>query len=57
VTILKRLKSIIEESQEEDWWDSLSPAEKEGIQKGLQDIQDGNVTAHDEVMKKYNLRI
>lgn len=57
VTILKRLKSIKEESHEEDWWDSLSPAEKEGIQKGLQDIEDGKITSHEEVMKKMKKRV
>jgi predicted transcriptional regulator len=43
-------------SKNEDWWDHLSPAELEGIQKGLQDIEDGNTISHEEVMKKLKKR-
>ncbi len=52
VAILKRLKSLKEESQNEDWWDTLSAAEKEGIQKGLQDIEESNLIPHNVGMKE-----
>lgn len=57
VSVIKRLKSLKDESQDEDWWDTLSVAEKEGIQKGLQDIEDGNIIAHEEVVKKLKKRV
>lgn len=57
VSVIKRLKSLKEESQDEDWWDTLSAAEKEGIQKGLQDIEDGNTISHEEVMKQLKKRV
>lgn len=57
VSVIKRLKSLKEESQDEDWWDTLSAAEKEGIQKGLQDIEDGNTISQEEVMKQLKKRV
>ncbi len=57
VSVIKRLKSLQEESQDEDWWDTLSAAEKEGIQKGLQDIEDGNTISHEEVMNQLKKRV
>ncbi len=56
-TMISRLKSLKEETKDEDWWDELSSAEKEGIQKGLQDIEDGNTISHEEVMKKLKKRV
>lgn len=56
-TMISRLKSLKEEAKDEDWWDELSTAEKEGIQKGLQDIEDGNTISHEEVMKQMKKRV
>lgn len=56
-TMISRLKSLKEETKDEDWWDELSSAEKEGIQKGLQDIEDGNTISHEKVMKKLKKRV
>jgi predicted transcriptional regulator len=38
-----------------DWWDDLSEAQKASIQRGLQDIENGRTTAHEEVKKRYGL--
>ena len=38
-----------------DWWDDLSVVEKAGIERGLKDVDEGRVIAHDEVLKKYGL--
>jgi predicted transcriptional regulator len=56
-TMISRLKSLKEESRDEDWWDHLSPAEQEGILKGLEDIENGNTIPHEEVMKKMKKRV
>lgn len=56
-TMISRLKSLKEETKDEDWWDELSSAEKEGIQKGLQDIEDGNTISHEEVMNQLKKRV
>jgi hypothetical protein len=38
-----------------DWWDDLSSSEKEGLKRGLKDIDEGRTTAHEEVKLKYGL--
>lgn len=38
-----------------DWWDDLSESEKEGIERGLRDIDEGRTISHEEVKKKYGL--
>ena len=38
-----------------DWWDDLSDEQKKGIQRGLNDIEQGNIIPHDEVKRKYGL--
>jgi hypothetical protein len=38
-----------------DWWDSLSGEFREGIERGLKDVEEGRVTSHDAVKKKYGL--
>ena len=38
---------------EQDWWEELNDAEKESIEKGLKDADEGKLIAHSEVKKKY----
>ncbi|RKD91047.1 hypothetical protein [Mangrovibacterium diazotrophicum] len=38
-----------------DWWNDLSDSEKAGIARGLNDIQNEQTVAHEDVMKKYGL--
>ena len=42
-------------SDEKDWWHSLSKEQQLGIQRGLQDIEQGKVISHDDVKIKYGL--
>jgi hypothetical protein len=42
-------------STEHDWWEDLSENEKNGIERGLKDIEAGRVFSHDEVKSKYGL--
>ena len=37
------------------WWDDLSEHQKQGIEKGLNDIDEKRITPHDEVKNKYGL--
>lgn len=48
---------VVKESQEAgtDWWDELTEVQKEGIEKGLNDIKEGRVISHEEVRKKYGI--
>jgi hypothetical protein len=42
-------------SSESDWWDDLVPAQKKSIKRGLKDIDEGRITSHEQVIKKYGL--
>ena len=40
---------------DKDWWYDLNDVQKGGIERGLQDVDEGRVTVHDDVKKKYGL--
>ncbi|MCM4161909.1 hypothetical protein FHG64_14710 [Antarcticibacterium flavum] len=44
---------VVKESQGAgaDWWDELSDVQKDGIEKGLNDIKEGRVISQEEVRK------
>ncbi|MCZ8196980.1 MAG: hypothetical protein O9267_05200 [Flavobacterium sp.] len=42
---------------EEDWYESLSVEEKKSIQKGIEDLESGNIYTNDEVMAFSKKRI
>jgi pyruvate-formate lyase-activating enzyme len=42
-------------SKDEEWWINLSATQKEAIERGLNDVDLGNVMAHEDVKKKYGL--
>lgn len=50
---LRVVSAILNAETEYDWWDDLSDAAISSIEKGLKDAEDGKVTPHKEVMKKY----
>lgn len=41
------------DSKENDWWHDLSDEVKDGIKRGLADVDAGRVVSHEEVKKKY----
>jgi hypothetical protein len=54
VVIIDRLKMIRDEyGTTSDWWDEISSEEKESIERGLKDLEDGRVYPHDTVKKLY----
>jgi len=53
-TLIERIKYLKEHHPAEaDWWEEITQAEKEAIDQGLDDAQNGKVTAHEEVRKRY----
>jgi len=50
---IKMVFAILEVDAEKDWWDDLSDDAKQSIERGLQDIENGKITPHEKVMKKY----
>ena len=53
--ILDAIENLIL-NRDKDWWDTISDAEKEAIDQGLDDIANGRLTSHEEVMKEIDDR-
>ena len=47
---IKTLKSKKEES---DWWEEISATEKEMIEEGEKDIEEGRMISHEDFLKSY----
>ena len=53
-SIIEKLKFLRDNSSStDDWWDTISEAEKESIDRGLKDIGEEKTIPHSEVKKKY----
>jgi len=48
---------IVKDAKEmqEDWWLHLTDKQKSEIEKGLKDVDEGRVIAHDIVRRKYGI--
>lgn len=49
--ILDSIENLLLESKK-DWWDTIGEAEKQAIDKGLDDIKNRHVVSHEQVMKE-----
>jgi thiamine pyrophosphate-dependent acetolactate synthase large subunit-like protein len=49
---LKKVEDILKKEEESDWWDEISEAERQSIEKGLAEADRGELIAHEEVMKE-----
>ncbi|MEM9685500.1 MAG: hypothetical protein AAF934_01090 [Bacteroidota bacterium] len=56
IEILKYLK-VVKDSKTEnhDWWNDLTDQQIQGIQRGINDIDEGRVVLHEDVKRKYGL--
>ena len=53
-SVLERLKWLKEDSSSAtDWWDEISEMERESIERGIKDSQDGNTIPHTQVKAGY----
>jgi predicted transcriptional regulator len=50
-TVLNVVKTLA--VQQKDWWDKISQAQQEAIDKSLEEMKAGKVTPHDKVIQKY----
>lgn len=41
------------EKEKNDWWDEISTSEKESIEKGIKDADNGKLASHSNVRKTY----
>jgi hypothetical protein len=56
IDMLNYLKVVKDSrSENKDWWNELTAQQSLGIQRGLQDIDEGRVVSHHDVKKKYGL--
>jgi hypothetical protein len=53
--VLDSIENLLLESKK-DWWDTISEAEKKAIDQGLDDIKNGRVIPHEQVMKEFDER-
>jgi len=53
--LIDLIKNIIDnpDSSKTDWWNQITQEEKESINRGLNDLQQGKVYPHDQIRKKY----
>lgn len=42
-------------SGDQDWWSDLTEQQRDGIQRGLKDIDEGRLVSHSDVKKRYGL--
>jgi hypothetical protein len=53
-SVIEKIKRIHDDySKSADWWDEISIAEKESIDRGLMDISNGKVHSHETAKKIY----
>ncbi len=49
-TLLQKINNIFQKEAETDWWDQLPQEIQESIYEGIQDIENGRVLTHDQVI-------
>ncbi|WP_114782756.1 hypothetical protein [Botryobacter ruber] len=52
---IEYLKVVKDSKTEGDWWEDLTPEQRTGIGRGLKDIDEGRVTPHEEIKKRFGL--
>ncbi len=54
--ILETIQSIKNSQTQDDWWDELTDAAKEGIKRGEADVEAGRVHSSEDFWKEINRR-
>lgn len=52
---IEYLRVVKDSKSEKDWAESLTSEQKAGIERGLKAINEGRVTPHEEVKKRFGL--
>jgi predicted transcriptional regulator len=52
--MVKAVYAMLEADQQEDWWDEISEGERQAVISGLEQVLEGKVRPHDQVMEKYS---
>ncbi len=57
-SVVKKMREFLsKETKNNDWYHSLTNSEKESIAKGLQELDNGNVISHEDVMTSVKNKI
>jgi predicted transcriptional regulator len=54
--LLERVRQILKQEKEADWWDELPTSVQEAIKQGSLEADRGETTPHEDVMKEVRLR-
>jgi predicted transcriptional regulator len=52
--MLREIHAIIEADRAGDWWDDISDAHRDSIERGIKDMEAGNTVSHEEMVKLYS---
>ena len=55
-SVLEKVESLLKNEQESDWWDELSVAQRKGIEKAIEELENGEGIPHSEVMREVKTR-
>ena len=50
--LLFKINTILQKETEKDWWDQLPQEVQDSIFEGIQDIENGNVFTHEQVIQE-----
>jgi len=50
--LLLEINKIIQEKGEDDWWDQLPKEIQDSIAEGIEDVKNGKVYTHDQVIQE-----
>ena len=52
--MVRAIHAMLEADQSGDWWNDISEGERASIERGLKDMEKGNLIPHDEMVKFYS---
>jgi hypothetical protein len=51
-SLLVKINGLLQDDKSEDWWDLLPPEVRDSILEGMDDISEGNVFSHEQVIRE-----
>jgi hypothetical protein len=53
IDFLEKISNLISSEKKKDWWNEISDAEKESIEKGIAQAEGGNINLHSKAREIY----
>lgn len=54
---LEKISDLISNEKKKDWWDEISDAEKESLEKGIEQADSGKLNPHSKARAIYGKRL